>query len=111
MSPPECKSSGSRSLISRVLDGQETMTATLTDIQVKVGCIETSIEDMKMERVNTRTELIAYRLEHTDERKTNETAHADIWKELTNLTTWLKGMTVAWGILAVVLTVVMFVVK
>lgn len=101
----------SRTALSRVLDNQEKMAATLTDVQVKVGRIESSVDDMKEERDNTRTELAAYRLEHTQECADNVKAHADIWKGVSNLTAWLRGMSVAWGILAVVLVVVVFLVK
>ncbi len=98
-------------LIARVLDAQEVMNATLTDVQVKVGRIDQFIDDLKLDRDRINIGFQQHCADEKERFRENDVDHGDIWKTLNSLTTWLKGMTVAWGILAVVLTVVMFVVR
>jgi len=81
-----------RDLLKRVLDNQDDQGETLSRVRERLSAIEATMSDSRTTAVNVAKDLIAYRDSHKDDHKQIESA-------VSRLTTWYKGMAVAWGIL------------
>ncbi len=86
-------------LINLALKNQENMSCILGDVRERVASIEASLTANHSIASNVREDLIAYHDTHADD-------HKEIGRCTAQLTTWLKGMTIGYAILAAAVALV-----
>ena len=96
--------------VSRLLDQQAAMQATLMQVEIALARVETKLEQMCAQRQEQRTEHVACLAARELNFTANDADHAEIWKAVSRLTTWGKAIAIVGSILLAVLGIVSYVI-
>lgn len=96
--------------VSRLLDQQEAMKATLTELQVAMARVETKLTTMCQQRQEQHSEHTACLAQRETVFTSNEKEHEEIWKAISRLTTWGKAIAIVGSILLVTLGIISYII-
>jgi hypothetical protein len=92
--------------VTRLLDQQEAMRQTLTELQVAVGQIDTKLTTMCEQRREQHAEHVGCLAQRETAFEINAAEHDQIWAAINRLTTWGKAVSIVGGILVTVLSII-----
>lgn len=92
--------------VSRLLDQQESMQRTLTEVLVSLGRMDAKLNDMCRQRQEQHQEHIACVAHNEECFNENEKEHRELWGAFNRLTTWGKALTIVGSVLVTVLTII-----
>lgn len=94
--------------VTRLLDQQEAMQDTLTEVKVALARVETKLEQMCSQRQEQRQEHLACLAAREVNFTTNDHDHEEIWKAINRLTTWGKAIAIVGSILLTALGIISY---